>query len=107
MLIGCFQVDILKDDWIIKHMEDTYNFKCMSNKEPYNHRRQMCMEDTYNFKCMSNKQPATTDGRCVDLCFANFQVDVLIMPLKIPLHKHKAVFFKTTRKTRNLRLKCL
>ncbi|KAL1424886.1 hypothetical protein MTO96_019748 [Rhipicephalus appendiculatus] len=23
MLIGCFQVDILKDDWIIKHMEET------------------------------------------------------------------------------------
>ncbi|KAL1446378.1 hypothetical protein MTO96_044606, partial [Rhipicephalus appendiculatus] len=71
MLVGCFQVDILKDDSVIKHMEDT----------------------------TSNKEPTTTDGRYdVDLCFANFQVDVLIKPLKIPLHKHKAVFFKTKRK---------
>ncbi|KAL1476879.1 hypothetical protein MTO96_036171 [Rhipicephalus appendiculatus] len=75
MLIGCFQIDILKDDWIIKHMEDTYNVKCMSNKEPI-----------------------TTDSRYVELYFANFQVDVLIKPLQIPLHKHKAAFFNSKRK---------
>lgn len=79
VLVGDFNVDVRKDDWIVRHVRDRYGLDCVYDHNPVN-----------------SRQPTTIHGSCIDLVFASSSSSLCVQPLltdplTVHFSDHKAV----------------
>lgn len=77
VLVGDFNVDMRKDDWIVRHVRERYGLDCVSDHNQVN-----------------SKEPTTIHGSCIDLVLASPSLCVrplLPDPLTVHFSDHKAV----------------
>lgn len=78
IVAGDFNVDVSGGggEWLVDYMRDVHSLKCVSAER---------------------KLPTTIRGTCIDLVFANFDVECLQEPLSVHFTDHKAVVVKAKR----------
>ncbi|KAG0419518.1 hypothetical protein HPB47_004045 [Ixodes persulcatus] len=76
MLIGDFNVNVMKSHWIVEYMSSHHSLQHVS----YDDRKQ---------------QPTTIHGTCIDHVFTNFKIHPLHQdPLTVHFSDHKAILIK-------------
>ncbi|KAG0410808.1 hypothetical protein HPB47_012083 [Ixodes persulcatus] len=76
MLIGDFNVNVMKSHWIVEYMSSHHSLQHVS----YDDR---------------NQQPNTIHGTCIDHVFTNFKIHPLHQdPLTVHFSDHKAILIK-------------
>lgn len=76
MLIGDFNVNVMKSDWIVEYMSSHHSLQRVSHDD-------------------RKQQPTTIRGTCVDHVFTNFKIHPLHQdPLTVHFSDHKAILIE-------------